>query len=178
MRRDFRRFIVCALSFAMVMGASLSASAEEAGQTDAVGTGQIERINKPESTRKPEIYQVLLPSDVNNIFDFILDPQKLIEETNAAAYGGKNFEKGSTLFFHRSDGRAAEEFSSSSDYVTIINRSNVLVDVEVNVHVVPDSLGGITMTGDRGFTDDNGASLYMALTDGERTLPIDRKSVV
>ncbi len=166
MQRDFRKVIVLALSSVMAIGSSISISAEEPGQTNISGAGQMEGLIKP------DVYQVVLPTDVDGIFDFVLDPQKLIEETNAAAYGGKTFEKGATVFFHRSDGHTAEEYSSSSDHVTIINRSTVPVDVEVDISISPDSLGSITMTEDRGFINDTNTSLYMALTDGERTVPV------
>ncbi len=166
MKQNLKKLIVFALSSMLAVGSPISASAEEVGQNDAAGAGQTERLVRP------EVYQVVLPTDVNGIFDFILDPQKLIEETNAAAYGGTSFEKGATMFFRRSDGQTAEEYSSSSDHVTIVNRSNVPVEVQVDVNVLPDSLGGIVMTGDREFTGDDGTSLYIALTDGQYTVPV------
>lgn len=166
MQRNFRKVIVLALSSVMVIASPIFILAEEPGQANASGVGQIEEFIKP------DVYQVVLPTDVKGIFDFVLDPQKLIEETNAEAYGGKTFEKGATVFFHRSDGRTAEEYSSSSDSVTIINRSTVPVDVVVEVSISPDSLGNITLTDDRGFTNDTGTSLYMALTDGKHIVPV------
>ncbi len=188
MKRNYRKCAALALSLTLAMCAPISAAADESGQTDpavadksgqigsaaadgtaqagSAGSGQRAGINKQ------DVYQVLLPTDVNGVFDFMIDPQKLIEETNAAAYGGKSFEKGATVFFHRMDGRSAEEYSSSSDQMTITNRSTVPVEIMVDVSVSPDSLGGITMTGDRTFAGDTGASLYMALTDGENTVPV------
>lgn len=166
MRRNLKNMIAFAIFSVLVIGSPISILAEEPGQADASGAGQME------ASIKPDVYQVILPTDANGIFDFVLDPQKLIEETNAAAYGGKSYEKGATVFFHRSDGQTADEYSSSSDHVTIINRSTVPVDVLIKVDISPESLGGITMTDDREFTYDTGTSLYMALTDGEHTVPI------
>lgn len=166
MMRKYRKFSVLVLSLALAMCSPISAAAEEPGEDSSVGSGQMAKV------KKQDVYQVLLPTDVNGVFDFMIDPQKLIEETNAAAYGGKSFEKGATVFFHRMDGRSAEEYSSSSDHMTIVNRSTVPVDVMVNVSVSRGSLGGIKMTGDRTFSNDSGASLYMALTDGVNTVPV------
>lgn len=166
MWRNFRKIIAFTLSSAMVIGSPASILAEEPETSAASGVGQMEEIIKP------DIYQVILPMDVNGIFDFVIDPQKLIEKTNAAIYGGKTYEKGATVFFHRSDGRTAEEYGSSSDHLTISNRSTLPVDVLINVGISPESLGGIAMTDDREFTDDTSTSLYMALTDGERTVPV------
>lgn len=170
MRQNIRKLLMLILSIALVMEIPVSVSAEESEQSEASGAGRIEAISKP------DVYQVILPTDVNGIFDFIFDPQRLIEETNAAAYGGASFEKGATVFFHRLDGRAAEEYSSSSDHITIINRSTVPVDIQVDVVMSPESLGGITMTADSTFSDDTGTSLYLALTDGEYTIPIGTES--
>ncbi len=177
MKRNFRKCAALALSLTLAMCAPISAVADEMGQdgfaaTDEAGRAGSAGIGQMAKVKKQDVYQVLLPTDVNGIFDFMIDPQKLIEETNAAAYGGKSFEKGATVFFHRMDGRSAEEYTSSSDQVTIINRSTVPVDIMVNVSISPESLGGITMTGDRTFAGDTGASLYMALTDGENTVPV------
>ncbi len=166
MRRDLGKYIVSILSLVMLIGFSISVLAEEPGEMKITGIGQMEGIIKP------DIYQVILPTDVNDTFDFILDPQRLIEETNAIAYGGLDFEKGATVFFRRSDGQVAEDYSSSSDYVSIINKSNIPVDVLVSASVSPESLGNITMTENRTFINDTGASLYMALTDGEYTVPV------
>ncbi len=120
MRRKMKKVIAFALASAMVIGSSGAISANEPEQDAASGVGQMEGIIKP------DIYQVILPTDVNKVFDFVMDPQKLIEETNAAAYGGKTYEKGATVFFHRSDGQTEDEYSSASDHITIINRSTVL----------------------------------------------------
>lgn len=165
MKRWTRKLIVPILSAAIIMGIPMFAFAEES-KYNTSGIGRIEAISKP------DVYQVILPTDVNGIFDFVFDPQKLIEETDAAAYGGTSFEKGATVYFHRSDGQVAEEYSSSSDHVTIINRSTVPVDIQIDVAMSTESLSGITMTADRSFTNDASTSLYLALIDGEYTVPV------
>lgn len=169
MRLNLRNVIAFALSSAMIVGSPIFILAEEPEQSTASGVVQMEGIIKP------DVYQVILPTDVNGVFDFVMDPQRLIGETNAAIYGDKTYEKGATVFFHRSDGQTADEYSSSSDHVTIINRSTIPVDVLVNVDISLDSLGNITMAKDRGFVNDTSASLYMALTDGEHTVPIGKE---
>ena len=91
MRRNLKNMIAFAIFSVLVIGSPISILAEEPGQADASGAGQME------ASIKPDVYQVILPTDANGIFDFVLDPQKLIEETNAAAYGGKSYEKGATV---------------------------------------------------------------------------------
>lgn len=63
--------------------------------------------------------------------------------------------------------------SSYSDKIQIANAGTANVKVSLSAHVSPDSVKGITMTDDRDFTGDEDPGLYLALTDGERTFPID-----
>lgn len=128
-----------------------------------------------EQEAKRGIFQVIFPSDTEHVFDFIMDPQKLISQTDAAAYEGGVFEEDATLFFRRRDGGVPEDYSSSSDALVITNAGTADVDLTVTASISMDSMEGIALTGDREFTDDTGASLYLALTDGEHTAAIDEK---
>lgn len=123
-----------------------------------------------------DVFQVLFPANTDHVFDFIMDPQELIGRTNAAAYGGLTFEEGATLFFRRHDGGAEEDYSSSSDALVITNMGTEDVDIVLTASVSPDSLEKISMTDDETFADDTETSLYLALTDGEHTIAIDREA--
>lgn len=120
-----------------------------------------------------DIVQVVMPVNTENVFDFIMDPQELIGETDAAAYSGSRFEEDATLFFRRSDEGAEADYSSSSDPLTIVNKGNADVKVILTAHISPDSIAGITVSEDPEFQDSRDASLYLALTDGENTVPVD-----
>ncbi len=174
MRRNSQRFMALALSMVVVMGSFIrvyatdsepeTATESEAHQTPETGTEDI--------GGKEEIVQVILPTSAVEIFDFILDPQELIQKTNGAAYGGKTFEEGATLFFERSDGKTETDYTSDSNAVVIANRGTTPVDVMVNAHITVTMAEGLVMTDDREFIDDERPSLYLALTDGENTVPI------
>ena len=118
-----------------------------------------------------------LPTVADSVFNFIIDPQGLINKTGGATYGDKKFEDNSTLFFKRSDGKVKEDYSNSSDEVTITNMGSVAVKVSLKISISSDSLGGIVLTDDRKFKDDKNASLYMALVDGENVVPIGKDGV-
>lgn len=165
MKRCFKTFIIF-VSVSMIIFFYISMSAGATEQDGITGNGHVEGIVQP------YVYQVVLPTCVDGCFDFIMDPQRLIEETDGAAYGGLSFEKDATVFFRRTDGQTEEDYSSSSDLMNIVNRSNVSLNVIVSVKISEESLGGITMTEDRTFAEDTGASLYLALTDGARTVPV------
>lgn len=119
-----------------------------------------------------DVFQVMFPTDTEDVFDFIMDPQELIRMTDAAAYGGLSFEEGANLFFRRHDGRADVDYSSSSDALVIANIGTADVGIQVSAGISPDSLSKIVMTGDPAFEGDENASLYLALTDGVHTVPI------
>lgn len=166
MKLDCGKFFTAfTLAAAMVMVSPVSVFAE-------VEEGSNTGIGKVEGSVRADVYQVVLPTADSHTFDFIIDPLELINQTDGARYGGKSFEKGSTLFFRRTDGEAKEDYSSTSNPITITNKGSVPVDVSLNVRMLPASLGGIRMTNDREFADDTGASLYMAVLDGENIMPI------
>ncbi len=96
-------------------------------------------------------------------FDFIMDPQGLITTTNAAKYGGARFEEGATLYFKNTNGDY--EYSHTSDWLSIISRSNVPVCVTVELTV--EETYGVNMTQDKSFLDDGSCSMYLALLDND-----------
>lgn len=166
MRLKFRRFYAFALAAIMVMVSPMLASAEELGEGNETGVGEVE------GTVNTDIYKVVLPTVRESAFDFIIDPQGLINKTNGAAYNGKTFEENSTFFFKRTDGKAGVDYSSTSDVITITNMGSNVIDVSIHISILPESLEGIQLTDDREFRDDTSASIYMALTDGENIVPI------
>lgn len=137
-----------------------------------LGGGNETGIGEVEGSVETDIYQVVLPTIEKSAFDFIIDPQGLINKTNGAAYNGKTFEENSTLFFKRTDGKVKEDYSNTSDVMTITNMGSKDIDVSLHISVAPESLGGIQLTDDREFTNDKNASIYLALSDGENIVPI------
>ncbi len=171
MRQNIKSYVAAMLAVTMVVGSTMPVSAESLGQGIETGIGEVE------GSVKTDIYQVILPTNTVGIFDFILDPQGLINKTDGAAYGGKEFEAGATVFFERTDGETEVDYSNKSDFVTITNKSSIAVDVSLHVSVSPSSVEGIAMTDDKEFTDDTDASLYLAITDGENEFPIGEEGV-
>ena len=161
-------------------------NSEEAGETDEYTSSDSEE-SENEDTKDPssdsdesEVISEILPTeeadmdvisvdlptvseDGDSPFDFILDPQFLIYETEAAMYGGGRVEEGAPLLFRNHDGEY--DFSRNSDKLTIKNKSNV--PVRITVKAVIDNLGdiGLSSTGD--FDDSDRCELYLALIDDE-----------
>lgn len=163
MRRNLRRLTAILLSAVVTMGSSLAAYANE---PDMAQTSDSDVADNDEKVR------VILPTDAVGIFDFILDPQELIYKTNAAAYEGKLFEEGATLFFKRTEGEALVDYSSTSDAVTITNKGEAPIDVVITAGITVVAKDEFAMSDDREFTDDTRPGIYLALTDGETEVPI------
>ncbi len=171
-KRKFGCFIVTFLSLTIAAGFFATAFAEDTGQEGENGSMEI-TADQAQEAGQSAVRQVVLPVHAEGIFDFILDPHQLINRTNAAAYKGKKFEEDATLFFERSDGGVEEDYSSASDQMRILNKGEAAVDVVLTAKM--SELGGITMTDDQKFENDTMPSVYLALTDGEHTVPIDEK---
>ena len=97
-RRKNRKSRIGMLGLVMAMSISATAQAQDMGEGNSDGVGELEGIVKT------DVYQVVMPTETEGIFDFILDPQGLINATDGAAYEGKKFEKDSTVFFNRTYG--------------------------------------------------------------------------
>lgn len=166
MKHNSRRITSMILALAMTVGLPASALAEELGAGSETGVGEVE------GSINTDVYEVVLPAVTDEIFDFIIDPYRLLNHTNGAAYEGKTFKEDSTLFFQRLDGTADADYSNMSDPVTITNMSSKAINVSVDISIDKSSLGGIVLTEDKEFTDDTSASIYMALVDGVNEIPI------
>lgn len=112
------------------------------------------------------IISVILPSveeDGSSPFDFILDPQKLIYETNAIKYGGGNAEEDATLLFRRSEGDYS--FSKYSDRLSVKNMSTIPVNVTIRANIT--GIDDINILDNPNFDETESGCMYIALIDDE-----------
>lgn len=162
-KENLRRLTALMLCAVIVISFSITSYANDSDS---------EQMSDANITENNDKVSVVLPTDAVGIFDFILDPQELINKTNASPYDGKIFEEGATLFFKRSEDDALVDYSSTSDAVTIINKGNASIDIDITASITVFGKDGLAMTDDSEFTDDKRPSLYLALTDEETKVPI------
>lgn len=161
--RNLKKFLALALATTMVLGSTTIALAEEMN-TEGAGTG----TGVMEGTVATDVFQVVVPTDAGEAFNFTLDPEGLIAKTNEAKYGGEDkYQDDASVFF----GNANEEgtvvaYTSTSDAVTITNKGTQLAKVSIDVEI--DGVDGITMADTDEFTDDT-VSLYLAMVDADGT---------
>lgn len=152
-------------------------------ETEATGTETEETASAAENEdaeAEPEESRIdlelpVLEGSETSPFDFIMDPQRLITETNAAKYGGVSFEEGATLYFKNTDGDY--EYSHISDWLSIKSRSNIPVCVTVELTV--EDAYSISFARSASFSGGE-CSMYLALLDSdgnETAVDADGKAV-
>lgn len=126
-----------------------------------------ENMVEPADSKEQEIVSVEMPTvneDEESPFDFILDPQGLMFDTDAMLYGGGSVEEGANLLFHNKN-EAEYDFSGCSDRLTVVNCSTVPVLITITATV--SEAEEITLMPDRNFSDNRECNIYLALIDDE-----------
>jgi len=132
-----------------------------------VKVSAVENDTLPTDAKQQDIVSVELPSlraDEESPFNFIIDPQHLIYETDASAYGGGVVEEGSNLLFHNLE-EGEYDFSRYSDKLPVTNRSDVPVKVTISASIT--DVGDIKIVQDKDFPEDGSPYVYLALVDDE-----------
>ncbi len=157
------------LMLSLIMSGAMRVRAEEVVEVEVEGQEE----NKREVLR-PDVCSFTVPAikeGEGSLFDFIMDPQKLITLTGGASIDGASFEEGATLFFRHADG----SYSSISDPVEIINNS--CDDMKLTVRLVVTDHEGLELSSTRDFEDENAKSLYLAIVDkdGNELAPVSEE---
>lgn len=202
-----KRFLAVVLSAAMVAGNTVVASAAITGTNytgpngagtsyNATGSaiageasGSVTGTGYLKDKVDMKVFRVVVPTQRDaskeaDLFDYILDPQGLIDATQAAKYkkgaaidgANKNvsvnsYTKSSLYFVNSANG--VKSLSDTSDEFQIINKSTMDVDVSVNAKVT--AATGISVSTDKAFAGDKSASVYIGY---KRTSPTGGKEEI
>lgn len=132
-----------------------------------VEVSAVESVVLPTDVLEQDIIAVDLPmlqEEEGSPFDFIIDPQHLIFETDAEAYGGGIVEEEANLLFHnRAEGEF--DFSRYSDKLAVVNRSTIPVMVTISAGIA--EVGDIELVQDKDFPEDGSPYMYLAIVDDE-----------
>lgn len=138
---------------------------EEAEEDSDQSTEAVGSIILPTDAVEEDIISVDLPTlqeDEESPFDFFIDPQKLLFETDAAMFGGGVVEKEANLLFHnRMEGKY--DFSRNSDRLNVTNQSTVPVEVTISARIT--NADDLQITQDKDFPKDDLPYVYLALVD-------------
>lgn len=128
--KNYKRVVAFAMAATMMVGSGVTAMAAEGGAT---GSGDYEGY-----VEETSVFTVVVPTDASATagFNFFVDPNGLLAQTDYASKGGnaEEFDTNSTLFFTRtvaSGDTTTKKYGNESDAITFTNKSSYDVDVEV-----------------------------------------------
>lgn len=178
--KNYKKVLAAALAMTMVAGSSVMAAApsdksyvsandfEATTSSDAQGT--VNGTGGMEGQVSEDVFCVVVPASVQggnaatfDGFDFVMDPQKLITQTEAEKYvsgssaAADSFVADKTLYFVN---RTDRKLDDTSDYVLVTNKSSM--DVDITLEAEMKNYTGITLSETKDFADDS-ISMYMAV---------------
>lgn len=164
MKKTFKRFLAFAMVAVMMANPVSALAAEPTEDTTSPAIGSADASGDVEGFVDTTIFKVVLPTSAEGTFDFIMDPQGLISATSGEAYTGATFENDATVFFNTASADASGDYKSTSNYVQVLNRGTV--DVNVSVEATIAGLSDIAMASSDAFASGDAAvpELYLAFT--------------
>lgn len=175
-----KRFLAVILAASMVLGNSVTAFATAVSYNDAkvspvkgTATGKASfegYVN--EDIFVVEVPTVAAPTD--NTFDFIMDPQRLIEQTSGNKYSTSNtndanrngistdsISYGSLYFANRDNAGTVSQLSTSSNYLTVRNKGSR--DVTIGLKATVKNMGAVELSSNANVSDNENPSIYLAM---------------
>lgn len=169
-----KRFLAAVMAASMVFGNSVAALAAN-DYTVPPAEGELSGSIALEGVVDPDVFRVELPvvsaGDVKTAFDFIMDPQNLIEQTEGARYvsgqGIRNistnkFDYGTLYFANTSSNGDVLKLSPSSNELKITNKGTMDVNVKLTAKVV--SLNDVKLVNTSTISAGAEPSVYLALS--------------
>lgn len=149
---------------------------KESGELDELIKEVIESDDFDEDfirNRPVDIPNITVPiSEANSPFDYIIDPQGLIRQTDAARLGGGEVKEGASVLFRNTQGEY--KFSDYSDKLKITNKSTIPLQVTICAKI--DDPGDIVMAKSSSELGGDVPGLFMALVNEEEILGIITES--
>jgi len=175
--QKFKKFVALALATTMVFGASLTAFAEDpvtSGGTDGAGTS--------EGHVDQELINVVLPTvpSGSTPFAYTMDPERLIQETDAAKYAeGTVFpdSEGDTgVYFLTTE----NTYANTSNTLQAINKSSCAITLTVKVKTTQNTAKDIALATSSEVATEGTPNLYLGLKVGNDTTVVkaEEQSVV
>lgn len=160
-----------AMAIAPLPVSAAEVDSEDAAQGTTTGTGDVEGIvNK-------DVFKVELPTIAagDTTFNFILDPQGLIKDTDGAAHTGATFDENAKgLYFANPQSDSTVKYMASSPALTAKNKGTLDVDVTLSAaaNALSDTGYSIGLAPDDTFAGDKATNVYLALVSGDQTVAL------
>ncbi len=163
-KKKLARFTALALAAIMTLGGAITALASDATSGTATGDG----INEGHLNR--QVVKVVLPtvSADSTMFEYTMDLERLIQETDGAKYGDATFPAAANdtgVYFNVSG-----NYANTSESLKVTNESSVSINLTVEVEA-SEAASDVALVSSNSFTGDD-AQLYLALKVGTEETPI------
>lgn len=162
--KQFKKLIACVLAATLVLGSTTVVFGAENSQSGSLGGGAT-----LEGTVNREVFSVeaptvaYLPDATGNVYNFILDPEGLIDITNGDKYGDDiDFKATGSMYFQVS----GNAYDVKSQEATVTNKSSVDVTVTLNATVTVDTASNAAVTFDEDgvwAATDTSLGIYLAI---------------
>lgn len=164
-KKKLARFTALALAAIMTLGGAITALASDATSGTATGDG----INEGHLNR--QVVKVVLPtvSADSTMFEYTMDLERLIQETDGAKYGDATFPAAANdtgVYFNVSG-----NYANTSETLKVTNESSVSINLTVEVEA-SEAETDVTLVSSNSFDDTEDAQLYLALKVGTEETPI------
>ena len=161
--KQFKKLIACVLAATLVLGSTtvvFGADKQTSTEVNLGGGGNFE------GTVDREIFNVSVPTQSvasSTAFDFILDPEGLIQITSGDKYENVEFATHGSMYFLVS----TTKYDVNSQVLTAKNKSSVNVNITLQASVtVPPSNSAVTFATDSAWTEsDKALEIYLAVAE-------------
>lgn len=167
---NFKKFLACALVATMVFGSSITAFADDPDPN--TGTATVTGSGTSEGHVDKEKMNFVLPTTDATTFAYTMDPERLIQATNAAAHSGMTFPAAASdtgVYFQTS----TTAFANTSNTVNCINKGSADATLTVKVKTGDPASTDIALATAALTEADNAAGgtpkLYLAANVGGKT---------
>lgn len=168
MKKGFKKAIASMLAVTMVLGSSIMSFAGEAEPAEGVSNNTtLTASGNFEGHVNKSVVNVQLPTVSADNYNFIIDPELLINATNHEKYPNATFTGTTGVYFPTSvaaDGKVAYTDTSVAGQVT--NKSSVSVNVTMSIKLT-NLNDSITMVSEDAVNTGTGANLWLAVVDGD-----------
>ncbi|MBQ3558759.1 MAG: hypothetical protein IJA07_04515 [Agathobacter sp.] len=163
--KQFKKLIACVMAATLVLGSTTVFFGAETSKEGTLG-GEADF----EGSVNTEVFNVVAPtvSATDEVFDFILDPEGLIEITSGNAYstdGSVEFATYGSMYFKVTE----DQYDVKSQALTVTNKSSVDVNITLNATVtVPATNASIALSEDANWAaTDDALEIYLAVATVE-----------
>lgn len=172
--RKGKKILAFVAAMAMVMAPTTTWAAQSPAQTtgDAANAGAVEGVVDK------NYVSYVAPTVSDNVFDFVLDPQLLIENTDGTSVNGNTpvvTEASASVYF-----KNGSNYATSSDALTVVNKGSGEISVSVTATLELDATGAAinVVTGAANATDGSlNLNIHLdQVTGGSATASLEKDS--